>query len=78
MNFFLAVRGGVTYLIHLFRFINQHDGDIIFDAVDQAAFVAEKFFVLRIVLQFPFAFGANQDIKQFFIQHIKKTSSKIR
>jgi hypothetical protein len=49
-----------------FRFVDQHDGDVIFDLVKQFALVADEAVSRFVQVDVPFAFGACQDIKKFF------------
>src|SRR5439155_4304929 len=49
----------------VFRLIDQHDRDVVFDRVNQAAGVADELFLRRgAVLQRPLAFGADEDLQE--------------
>jgi hypothetical protein len=46
-----------------FGFINEHDGNIVSDFVEQFAMVADKPVLGFIEVYFPLALGADQDIQ---------------
>jgi hypothetical protein len=49
-----------------FGLVDEHDGDIILDFVNQAALVADETVALLVETNVPLAFGAGQDFQEFF------------
>src|SRR5882672_3791040 len=47
-----------------FRLIDEHDGNVVFDRVDQAAGVTGKRFRIGAMLERPFAFRADENLEQ--------------
>src|SRR5207244_7633103 len=51
--------------LEVLRLIDQHDGDVVFDGVDQAAGVThQRFGGRRAVLEWAFALGADENLEQ--------------
>lgn len=50
-------------MLKTLRFVDEHDWNIVLDAVLQAACVADEFLVLSVVLQIPFALRTSQDVQ---------------
>src|SRR5437879_13542376 len=51
--------------LEVLRLIDQHDGDVVLDGVDQAAGVThQRFGGLRAVLEWAFALGADENLEQ--------------
>src|SRR5256885_11100111 len=51
--------------LEVLRLIDQHDGDVVFDGVDQAAVVThQRFGGRRAVLEWTFALGADENLEQ--------------
>src|SRR5207245_11110463 len=51
--------------LEVLRLIDQHDGDVVFDGVDQAAGVThQRFGGRRAVLEWTFALGADENLEQ--------------
>jgi len=53
-----------------FRLVNQHNGDVILDGVNQAISPANQARFVRAHVQTPFASRAHEDIEQFVVHLI--------
>jgi hypothetical protein len=57
---------GYWLLFQRFGLVNEHDGNVVLDFVNQAAVVTDEAVALLIQADVPLALGAGQDFQEFF------------
>jgi hypothetical protein len=82
-NWYLNVKGSkgseegsdnpcsTTFLfLKLYRFINKHDGDIVFDGIHELAGIADKPALVFIQVNIALALGASEDRQKLGVNHL--------
>src|SRR2546426_7546169 len=65
--------------LEVLRLIDQHDGDVVFDGVDQAAGVThQRFGGRRAVLEWTFALGADENLEQVGRERSEEHTSELQ